>query len=56
MATVSKKDTMNISGKKPNRIKEYRYPLKKAKKIPETHIPKESNIIPIFSPSALVMA
>lgn len=56
MATVKRNETIKIKGKKPNKISEYRYPLKNAKKIPETHIPRDSRIIPIFSPNDFVMA
>lgn len=43
-------------GKKASRIRDMSQPLKKAKKSPEKHIAKESWIVPIFSPRALVIA
>lgn len=47
---------MKTTGKKARRIADISQPLKNAKKRPEKHMAMESYIVPIFSPSALVIA
>jgi hypothetical protein len=43
-------------GKNASKIRDMIHPLKKAKKRPLKHIARESWMVPIFSPRALVMA
>jgi hypothetical protein len=52
IALVRTPIVMNMTGNTAKRISDITQPLKKAKKIPEKLIEKESRIVPIFSPSA----